>query len=287
MNRVQVAELSIYPVKSLQGISLQQAELTEYGLKWDRFWMVVNEDGQFATQRQLSQMAQITTELTQNELILTHPEHQPLHIQLELKQAKIRQAKVWGSECVVWDEGEQASEWLTKVIGLWRGQNLSLVRMAPDFNREVSQKHTQGAMNYTYFADGYPYLICNTASLEALNDRLIEQGVESVPMSRFRANIVVNSEHAFIEHQFSFLGLGDDKEEPLLNLCKPCQRCKVIGLDQSTGAEQTPQQPLKTLMSMSHVEKKGAYFGHNAVVTSAAKGQLPKMINVGDEVVFS
>jgi hypothetical protein len=38
---------------------------------------------------------------------------------------------------------------------------------------------------------------------------------------------------------------------------------------------------------MSHVEKKGAYFGHNAVVTSVGKGQLPKLINVGDEVLFS
>lgn len=284
MHKAKITELTIYPVKSLQGVDLQEAELTEYGLKWDRFWMIINEDGQFATQRQLSQMAQISTQITHDELILNYQDKAPLHIPLKLSQAKTKQAKVWSSECLVWDEGEEARNWLTDVIGLWRGQKLSLVRMAPDFDREVSQKHTQGAVNYTYFADGYPYLICNTASLDALNNKLSEQDIATVPMSRFRANIVVDSQSEFIEHQYSSMAVND--EGSMFHLCKPCQRCKVIGLDQSTGEEVTQQQPLKTLMSMSHVEKKGAYFGHNAVITGAAKPKLPRCIRVGDEVRF-
>ena len=287
MSQATISELTIFPVKSLQGISLQQAEVTEFGLKWDRFWMVVNEDGQFATQRQLGQMAKITTAITETELILSYPNRPSLHVSLELPEAKSRLGKVWSSECDVWDEGDEARNWLTEVIGLWRGQKLSLVRMAPDFNRQVSQKHTNGAINYTYFADGYPYLVCNTASLLALNKRLAEQELDAVPMSRFRANIVLQSSDAFAEHQHSTLTLSQSKQGVELNLCKPCQRCKVIGIDQASGEELVPQQPLKTLMSMSHVEQKGAYFGHNAVVSEATKSQLPLVIKVGDSVTFN
>lgn len=278
-----ISELNIYPVKSLQGISLQQAQLTEQGIQWDRFWMIVNEEGQFATQRHLSQMAQIKTELSADSLTLSHPEFEPLTVALDYQGDQRKQAKVWNSECTVLEEGEEAREWLTKVIGLWRGQQLSLVRMATDFSRAVSEKHTDGAQNSTFFADGYPYLVCNTASLQTLNQTLTAKQEEAIPMSRFRANIVVATEQAFIEHSTQHLLLADEQK---LHLCKPCMRCKVTSIDQRSGIVNSPKEPLKTLLAMNNVEQKGAFFGQNAVVAEATKAQLPVTIKVGDQVHF-
>ena len=278
-----ISELNIYPVKSLQGITLQQAELTEQGIKWDRFWMIVNEDGQFATQRHLAQMAQIKTEISAEHLILSHPEHESLLVPLIYKGEKVRQATVWKSDCKVLDEGDEAKQWLTKVIGLWRDQELSLVRMATDFSRAVSEKHTHGAANSTFFADGYPYLVCNTQSLDELNNLLQDKSEHAVPMSRFRGNIVVKTNDAFVEHRAEHLVLPTGDQ---LHLCHPCQRCKVTSIDQTSGVVESPKEPLATLVNMEHVEQKGAFFGQNSVVAESSKHALPLTIKVGDSVSF-
>lgn len=278
-----ISELNIYPVKSLQGITLQQAELTEQGIKWDRFWMIVNEDGQFATQRHLAQMAQIQTEISDEHLILSHPDHEPLLVPLSYKGEQVRQATVWKSDCKVLDEGSEARAWLTKVIGLWRDQELSLVRMATDFSRAVSEKHTDGAPNSTFFADGYPYLVCNTESLCELNQLLQQKSEASIPMSRFRGNIIVKTDTAFIEHKAEHLVLASQHK---LHLCHPCQRCKVTSIDQTSGEVQSPKEPLATLVNMDHVEQKGAFFGQNSVIAEASKKALPLQIKVGDLVSF-
>ena len=41
------------------------------------------------------------------------------------------------------------------------------------------------------FADGYPILVTNTASLRALNALILSGGGEETPMTRFRPNIVI------------------------------------------------------------------------------------------------
>jgi len=278
-----VSALTIFPVKSLQGISLQQSELTPAGLKWDRYWMIVNQDGLFMSQRNLSQMATIATSINDDSLVLSHPDFPPLHIPLQHTGGTARSVQVWKSECKAIDEGEQVSEWLTTVLGEFRGQRLSLVRMADGFTRQVSQNHTNGAENHTAFSDGYPILVTSNASLTALNSELESKGHKPVPMARFRGNIEVSGGDAFAEHRHPTLDLNNGVS---LHLCKPCERCKVITLDQKSGATVEPRQPLKTLFEMQHVEQKGAFFGQNAVVAETSKKALPVVLRVGDSVGY-
>jgi len=299
-----ISELVIYPVKSLQGISLNKSVLTEQGLKWDRHWMIVNDDGKFLTQRTCAAMATIQTEITDTHLILKHPSHQTLYIPLEVnstggnctetnsssvnpKEQKL--ATVWKSECEVLDEGQEASDWLVNVLGLWREQPLHLVRMAPNFKRQVSVKHTKGNENSTNFADGYPFLITNTNSLNVLNQELQLQQIPNVPMNRFRGNIIVDNIPAFMEHGKTSLKIrnnNDTQQICLIDFCNPCERCNVPGIDQVSGEVPTRQQPLKTLFNMKHVDKKGAFFGQNAVLAPSSKNNLGLTIHVGDSVEF-
>jgi uncharacterized protein YcbX len=46
-----VTALTVYPIKSCQGIALQEAVVTHRGLLGDRLWMVVDQDGTLVTQR--------------------------------------------------------------------------------------------------------------------------------------------------------------------------------------------------------------------------------------------
>ncbi|WP_299265766.1 MOSC N-terminal beta barrel domain-containing protein [uncultured Psychrosphaera sp.] len=283
-----ISELVIYPVKSLQGISLDKSVVTEQGLKWDRHWMIVNDDGLFLTQRTNSALATIQTALTNTHLILKHPEYEDLFIPLESNLADQKLAKVWKSECKVLDEGQTASDWLVQVLGLWREQRLHLVRMNPNFKRQVSVKHTNGNTNSTNFSDGYPFLITNTNSLNELNNELQRQNIPAVPMNRFRSNIIVDKVPAFIEHQSDSLRLFGKHEAQvgIIDFCNPCQRCPVPGIDQFTAEVPTPQQPLKTLFNMQHVPEKGAFFGQNAVLAPSSKNLPTFIVSIGDKVEF-
>jgi uncharacterized protein YcbX len=188
----------------------------------------------------------------------------------------------------VLDEGQTASDWLVQVLGLWREQRLHLVRMNPNFKRQVSVKHTSGNTNSTNFADGYPFLITNNSSLNELNNELQRQGIPTVPMNRFRGNIIVDNVPAFIEHQKQSIKLvsQDEQQTCIIDFANPCQRCPVPGIDQSTAEIPTPQQPLKTLFNMTHVDKKGAFFGQNAVLAPSSKNLPTFIVSIGDKVEF-
>ena len=54
-----LSELNIYPVKSLKGIALQSATVEARGLEYDRRWLLVDENGQFFTQREVPKMAAV------------------------------------------------------------------------------------------------------------------------------------------------------------------------------------------------------------------------------------
>lgn len=284
-----IQEISIYPVKSLKGISLNQAVMTPLGLKWDRFWMIVNDDGLFMSQRNIPAMATISTQLTDNHLVLSHAEFGEFNIPLQYAgpddiNATLINAKVWQSECAVLDEGDKVSSWLTSILGPFRGQELRLVRLKPETQRYVSNKHTDGEIHQTYFADGYPFLVATSASLDALNEKLKAQSESAVPMSRFRANIVIAETEPFIEHQFKYLQLAD---VGTLHLCKPCERCKMTAIDQTTGEVRSTKQPLKTLFTLQNVADKGAYFGHNGVLIEQSFQMDRAKIQVGDQITFT
>ena len=67
-----ISEILIYPVKSLGGISLPEAEVEERGLRYDRRWLVIDDNNRFVTQRQYPVMALIEVSLTENGLQLHH-----------------------------------------------------------------------------------------------------------------------------------------------------------------------------------------------------------------------
>ena len=69
MSQLEVTALTVYPVKSMQGIPLERAVLTPQGLAHDRRFMVVREGGQFVTQRQLPRLALVHTALVAEDIV--------------------------------------------------------------------------------------------------------------------------------------------------------------------------------------------------------------------------
>lgn len=276
-----IKQLCIYPVKSMQGISVQEAELTVRGLKYDRNWMIAKRDGAFLTQRRLPELATIQVSLLDDKLKLTDQEGDSFLIPLNANNQKEVQVNIWGDECEAFDEGDEASEWLTAKLHHPKNKPLRLVRFNDSFRREVDHSYQKGENAHTAFADGFPFLVTSTASLKALNGRLISSGAKPVEMNRFRPNIVIDGLEPFWENKLEQITSSGNRYK--LGIRKPCKRCKVTTVDQVSGEIEEPKEPLRTLTHMKTVpELNGAYFGQNATLV-LGEGEV---IKVGDMVIF-
>src|SRR5438105_1821895 len=69
---LQISELFVYPVKSLKGIKLSSALVTDRGFKYDRRWMLIDEQNRFITQRQIPQLALFRISITERGLEVDH-----------------------------------------------------------------------------------------------------------------------------------------------------------------------------------------------------------------------
>jgi len=65
-----VQNLYLYPIKSLGGISVQEAQVEERGFKYDRRWMLVDQSGEFLTQRQHPQLALLQVVLGETGMVV-------------------------------------------------------------------------------------------------------------------------------------------------------------------------------------------------------------------------
>ena len=111
-----LTELHVYPIKSCAGISLREATLTSAGLMaehiYDREWMVVDEKGNFLTQRDFPRLALVTPRIKADTLELRAPGMLRLEIPLGLpdpEDAKTMNVRVW-------DELDSLDDVLQKIL---------------------------------------------------------------------------------------------------------------------------------------------------------------------------
>lgn len=270
MNKVEITGLWIYPVKSMRGIEVSEALLTAEGFEHDRRFMVVHADGRFATQRDLPPLALIRTGIENGSVILSRPGFGEITIPAENLQGDIIHTKVWGDHCETVDQGEELSRWLQSALQC--DERLRLVGMRAGFRRPQNKPELLGENTSTCFADAAPFLVANESSLDTLNQNLTAAGHETVPMNRFRPNIVVRGLDAFAEHRLSHLEGGEAK----LSFCHPCERCVVTTIDQETAEKHPGWQPFKTLRDINPMpgKKPAPAFGHNAVLSMGEHSTL-------------
>ena len=233
-----LSSLFIYPVKSLHGLSVASVELDALGLSGDRRFMVVDERGRFLTQRTLPRMALIRTMLTPERLALSAVGAGEIEVgRASDPTAPLRAVKVWKSEGLrAEDCGDAAAVWLGNFLGI----ACRLVRAGTEFHRPMTKPKAR-AGDVVSFADADPLLVVSESSLANLNDRLLVQGEDPVPMDRFRPNLVVSGCDAFAEDSWPRVRIG----EVVLRAGGPCARCVVTTTDQLTA--ERGKEPLRTL----------------------------------------
>jgi uncharacterized protein YcbX len=264
-----VASLHVHPVKSCAGISLNESLLIETGLEFDRAWMLVDEAGEFVTQRELPKLALVRPDLRHADMVLRAPGMLAMHIALDAVEAPTR-VRVWNDSVAAYDMGALAAQWFSD----FTGRKLRMVRFDPEQKRLSSRKWTGDIEAENAFSDGYPVLVASTAGLDALNEKLAARGVAPVTMQRFRPNLVLDGLDPNGEDFLDEIRFDADDGPIRLKLVKPCARCPIPNVNPETGEPGIePGDTLATYRADSRLD--GAItFGMNAVIVEGFERAL-------------
>lgn len=244
-----ISRLFIYPIKSCAGVEVESLTFDECGPVGDRRFMLVDDSGQFLTQRTLPSMAHIYPRYKEQHLEVSVQGYEPLLVPLN-PSAVQRQVTVWKDEMQAADCGDEAALWFSTVLDKY----CRLVAVQADTQRQINRKYADEG-EWVGFADGYPLLVTTQASLDVLSAAV----GRTVQMERFRPNIVLQGNDAFAELRWTKLKAEDGE----LLLCKPCERCVIPTRDIAT--QQREGDVLEALKTHCRIDGK-IIFGQNALI---------------------
>ncbi|MBT4035629.1 MAG: MOSC domain-containing protein [Candidatus Marinimicrobia bacterium] len=253
-------QISIYPIKSCAGIDLQSSQVLDRGFPLDRRWLLIDEAGQFISQRTTPQLGQIKIFQNNDHLLVKYPAKSPLKLHLNVQSNVRQKAMIWKDQVDGLWVDQETDNWFSDVLE----QRVHLIHMNEEVHRPLVKDNLPQDRSFEVsFADGYPYLLTSQASLDDLNNRL----TSPIPMDRFRANLVVSGFEAFAEDDWKRIRIGEVE----FLVAKPCARCQVTTIDQKTGS--ASKEPLKTLATY---RKQGGnvMFGMNLVALSTGSVNL-------------
>lgn len=255
-----VSAITLFPIKSCRGISVQSAEVVARGLARDRRYMLVDETGHFITQREEHALALVDVTAAGPGWLVSAPKHGSFALPTSIEVGVALVTEVWRSSvnALLVPEG---GRWFSQFLG----RSVRLVYFPDPSEREVEGE--PGSV--VAFQDAYPFLIVSRESLDDLNGR-VERPLE---MERFRPNLVVSGVEPYAEDGWQRFRIGAVR----FRMTRPCVRCVVTTLEPQTG--EGGKEPLATLARYHTYEGKVS-FGMNAVHESRAE------LHVGDPLHF-
>jgi uncharacterized protein YcbX len=261
MTDLGVDRLNVYPIKSLEGMSVSEVNVTSTGFEGDRTWCLVDGGGNCLTRREHSALARFSAEISAG-LIRVRMGGETMEMPLAPTTGETVVASIWGDRVEAVRGPSEAANWFSKRLGVECTPvyipDRSIRQVDPDFAPEGAG---------TAFTDGFPILVTTTSSLDDLNSRM----EAPVPMSRFRPNLVIRGAEPFAEDHWARTRIGT----AVIRGVKPCSRCVVTTID--PVSVQSSKEPLRTLSTFRRRGEK-VYFGENFIVESEGT------IRVGDAV---
>ena len=301
-DRLTVAALATYPVKSLAGVAVRAACVDEVGLRGDRRWAVVDPAGTKVTAREehallglraeprdgggirllgrgsartgdagdagdAAEDAGDTAEAAARD-VEPPPDAAPVAVSFS-GQDRARPA------------GPEADAWLSERVG----RPLRLVWQDDETHRPVRPEMGGQAGERNSLSDAAPLHVTTEPSLARLNDWLLETAMERgeeppgpLGHDRWRPNVVIAGGEPFAEDSWRWVRIG----EVPFRATMVCDRCVMTTIDRTDL--RTSKEPIRTLAR--HRRWDGAtWFGVR--LTPVLPLAADATITVGDEVVPS
>jgi uncharacterized protein YcbX len=265
MSNLELQDIYIYPIKSLGGISLLQAEVQKTGLKYDRRWMLADYSGTFVSQRTYANMAMLQVAISDEGLVINHKKNKlsPLTIALNATTNNTLTVSIWEDTCTATEVSLEANEWFSEALQM----PVRLVFMPETTRRQVDSNYAT-TNDIVSFADDFPLMMIGQASLNDLNSRLDQP----VLMNRFRPNLVFKGGEPYQEDSMYSFKIGEVSFKGV----KPCARCVLTTVNQEEATKGV--EPLKTLATYRTIKNK-VMFGQNLLQQGTG------VIKVGDKIV--
>ncbi len=266
---MQLSRIFVYPIKSLGGVELASADVTDRGLKYDRRWMLIDNNCAFITQREYPQMAVLKARLGENYITVSDGYSNNSNLVIPYEGFDNGQVKVsiWNAVCDALQTSEFIDQWFSDILKI----KCRLVYMPDESMRPVDTTSGYAPTGkFTSFADAYPFLMLGQESVNDLNTRL----EAPVSITRFRPNLVFSGGQPYIEDHIEEFEINGVKFLGLEN----CARCSIITINQENA--EIDKAPLKAL---STYRKNGnnVFFGRNVVHSGTGK------ISIGDEIILA
>lgn len=258
-----LSRLFIHPVKSMRGIGLTHAFADSSGFAFDRIFMVTQPDGTFITARQYPQMVRFLPSPLADGLHLAGPDGSTALVRFADFAPQAAPTEVWGNHFTALIAPEAINSWLSGFFA----REVQLRWVGPTLTRRV-KRHESVPLS---FADGFPYLLTNEASLRDVQQRC----PASVKMEQFRPNLVVTGAQAWEEDSWKVVRIG----EVVFDVVKPCSRCIFTTISPERGQKHPAGEPLATLQRFRTAQDNGDVdFGQNLIPRNSG------VVRVGDEV---
>lgn len=247
---IRITELVTYPVKSLQGISLQSSPVENMGLRYDRRWALVDSAGDVLTARDFPQLLTLQTTINTHGIEVSDPLGSSALIPFKHPASSgVRTVRVNGIAV----SGQIVDSSLNRYFSDFLDEFCYLVQVTEPSGRAVLTRHGGLAGDVVAFADECPLLLTNEASLAALNAQLDRV----VSMRQFRPNLVVAGADAFVEEGWSFV----QTQACDFTVPQTCKRCGIATLDPQSGERHPQQEPLRSLSKLRNVTGELVVFG--------------------------
>ncbi|MFZ4832705.1 YcbX family protein [Rouxiella sp. Mn2063] len=259
---ITLSKLFVHPVKSMRGLQISHAQVMPSGLAFDRLFMLTDPQGTFITARQYPQLVKFTPALLPDGILITSPEGDYAQIRFSDFSQEGQPTEVWGNHFTALVAPDHINRWLSEHL-----QREVQLRWVGDRPTRRVKKQTDVPLS---FADGYPYLLINEASLFDLKQRC----PGSVKLQQFRPNLVVTGAQAYAEDTWKRIRVGDVEFE----LVKPCSRCVLTTVSVEKGRKHPDGEPLKTLQGYRTTDAGAIDFGQNLLALNSG------VIRVGDNV---
>ena len=276
MHDIAISGLNSYPLKSGRRNRLMGSPVSDSGLVLDRRFVLIRDDvaedgDNFLSQRFPGGEKLVNVRMPDEAQFWLEDIGESVKVPLHTERRQV--VRIHGRETSGIDCGDEVARRFSAYLGI----SVRLVRADEHSLTPVDSEYA--STGRVAFGDGYPFLIVNEASLQALNER----GNEQISMDRFRGNIVIEGLKPFEEDWIETLEIGGIE----FDLVKPCSRCSIPDVDQQFGLGEKGRGFVTERLRQFRkgVDGRGCpatYFGVNAV--AKLEGIESPQINVGDQV---
>lgn len=259
---MELTAIRLYPVKSLAGVDVVEAEVEPWGLRHDRRWVVFEPDGTRLSAREEHAMLGVTATPREDGGIVLSADGSTLSVSApadgELVPVSVsRLESVRAAGC-------EADEWLSSELR----RAVRLGWLDDPRRRTVSEAHGGLPGDHLNLSDAGPLLLTAESSLRQLNAWAEAEFV----MTRFRPSVVVGSSgEPFAEDGWARVHIGDVS----FRFAEQCDRCVLTTIDPETRVQ--GKEPLRTLARHRRRDGK-TWFGVRLVPLGTGT------IHVGDPV---